>query len=280
MLEYTGGMDLNALARKYAAIVDAFLKWNDAYQFYVMELAQEFPEHGEYSYCAAPDFSILGDYEDTLQLTSIGVLVRDHKSVVKIASIMRSHRGEDGLFEELIDIYSADSHRTRECVLDTPFDIVAKTFVTENDNDVIQLITAYLLAWYPAMKDHPRWHDGHLSVNEQGQCRYYGYWSFEAAAAAYMLDVDAKGITNIYFPHDLLDYANRLHESKIYTSFDPKEVKDGKIEGGGTCPQSGFWETSGQIGSRRYLEQGELMAIIPNFQNGQTIWQWSEDQVA
>lgn len=92
MLDYTAGVPIDELAPRISGIVDAFEIWNEVDQTLQQEAAIEFPEYGPYEYRAAPDFSALSDYEDTLQLLSVAILLRDLRSIKRIIHVLRSHR--------------------------------------------------------------------------------------------------------------------------------------------------------------------------------------------
>ena len=218
MLDYTAGISIEELAPRIAQIVDAFEEWNNKSQKFQEEAALEFPEYGPYEYRAAPDFSTLFDYENTLQLLSIAIMLRDLRSIKRIIHILRSHRGKDGLFEQLIGGYLKNEIELSSCILRNPYDILLQVFYEEDEQETLQLVHRYLKKWYPAMKDHPRWYDEHLHINKHGYSGYYGYWAFEAGAAAYLLDLDDSQIDHLVYPKDLVDYARKLREEDRYTS--------------------------------------------------------------
>ena len=279
MLDYTAGVPIEELAPRLAGIVDAFEEWNNINQAFQKEAALEFPEYGPYEYQAAPDFSILFDYEDTLQLLSIAILLRDLRSIKRMIHILRSHRAEDGLFEQLIGGYVEDEMALSSCALGAPYDILLQVFYEEDEQKTLDLLEKYLKQWYPAMKDHPRWYDEHLKINKQGYAGYYGYWAFEAAAAVYLLDLDDGQINHLVYPKDLVDYARKLREEDRYTSLETEtSTHSAGVEGGQPCPQTGFWETPAKLHSRSHFKQGDIMSVFKASEYGHTIWQWSEKQ--
>ena len=279
MLDYTAGVPIDELAPRLSGIVDAFEAWNDIDQIYQKEAALKFPEYGQYEYSAAPDFSILFDYENTLQLLSVAILLRDRRSVKRLIHILRSHRGQDGLFEELIGGYIEDEMTLSSCVLGEPYDILLQVFYEENEKKTLDLLQRYLNQWYPAMKDHPRWYDEHLKINKQGFAAYYGYRAFEAAAAVYILDLDDSQINHLVYPKDLVDYARKLREEDRYTSLETETpTHAGRVQGGQPCPRTGFWETPAKLHSRSHFKQGDIMPVFEASPYGHTIWQWSGEQ--
>lgn len=218
MLDYTAGVSLDELAPRLAEIVDAFEKWNAVDQLFQQEASREFPEYGPYEYRAAPSFSNLFEYENTLQLLSIAIMLRDRRSIMRIIDVFRAHRGQDGLFEQLIGGYVNDEIAMDSCVLGQPYDTLLKIFYEDNNSTSLALLNAYLKNWYPAMKDHSRWHDGHLRIRQEGYAPYYGYWAFEAGAAVFLLGLDDSNINQLVYPEDLVAYARQLRKDGRYTS--------------------------------------------------------------
>lgn len=279
MLDYTAGISIEQLAPRIAGIVDAFETWNEMDQFFQQKAADEFPEYGQYQYMGAPVFSVLSDYEDTLQLLSIAILLRDRHSIKRIIHVLRSHRGTDGLFEQLVGGYVDDEQALDTCVLGQPYDTLLQAFYEEDEHAALAIVNEYLKQWYPAMKDHPRWYDGHLRIRKEGHAPYYGYWAFEAGATAYLLDLGDSQINHLVYPKDLVDYARKLREEDRYTSQDiDTPPSSGRVEGGQPCPRAGFWETPAKSNSRSHFKQGDIMPVFEASHYGHTIWQWSEEQ--
>ncbi|NRR28609.1 DUF1911 domain-containing protein [Oxalobacteraceae bacterium] len=279
MLDYTAGTPIEDLAPRISGIVDAFEAWNEVDQLYQQEAAIEFPEYGAYQYRGAPVFSTLSDFEDTLQLLSISILLRDRHSIHRIIQVLRSHRGEDGLFEQLIGGYVDDEQALDCCVLGKPYSTLLQAFYAADEWAALEAVKVYLKQWYPAMKDHPRWYDGHLRIHKDGHAPYYGYWAFEAGATVYLLDLNDSTIEHLVYPKDLVDYARKLRDEDRYTSRETETlINAGRVEGGHPCPQTGFWETPARLHSRAHFEQGDIMPTLSDSQYGSTIWQWSTEQ--
>ena len=279
MLDYTAGVSLDELAPRLAEIVDAFEKWNEVDQLFQQETALEFPEYGPYEYMAAPSFSNLFEYENTLQLLSIAIMLRDRRSIMRMIHIFRAHRGQDGLFEQLIGGYVDDEIALDTCVLGEPYDTLLALFYEKNNATSLILLKKYLKNWYPAMKDHPRWYDGHLRIKEEGYAPYYGYWAFEAGAAVFLLGLDDSNVDHLVYPADLVDYGRKLRRENRHTSLDTAPAAEvARIEGGQPCPQTGYWETPAKLSSRSYFAQGDRMPVFDDSAYGETIWHWSAEQ--
>lgn len=277
MLEYTAGLPIYDIQPKFTEIAADFAAWNAAYQDFQMALAEKYPQDGPYRYLAAPDFENLSDYENILQFLSIAILIRDHESAKVIGYTMRSHLGRDALFDELIEPYVEIEATADECALAAPYEMLAEAFREEDEEMVSKSIVGYLNAWYPAMKHHPRWYNGHLTKSPEGWAPYYGYWAFEAAAVAYLLGIDDTSFNSIVYPRDLVAYAAEARAKDEMGQFD-KTVEAGRVEGGRPCPRTGYWESPARAGSRRMFSLGEIMPVFTEADFGLTIWHWSPDQ--
>lgn len=218
MLDYTAGVPIEELAPRLSGIVDRFSEWNEVDQQHQKEMLSQYPEYGPYKYRAATNFGDFSDYADTLQLLCIAILLRDQRSVRRLIRILRSHRGQDGLFEQLIGAYVDDAMELDTCMFGKPYATLLQAVHADDEPAARMLIEKHLQQWYPAMKQHPRWHDGHLRISEEGYAPYYGYWALEAGAMVFVFDVDDDGINHMVYPRDLVDYARKLRAENRHTS--------------------------------------------------------------
>lgn len=75
------------------------------------------------------------------------------------------------------------------------------------DNNIsIQHLNKFLKKWYKNLSAAP-WHDTHKS-----QGGYFGYWSFEAASAVVLLEIedDSSFHQYKYYPKDLVKFAREF----------------------------------------------------------------------
>jgi Domain of unknown function (DUF1911) len=278
MLEYTAGCGLADMSRNLDSVIIAFEEWNSAYQVYLQKLAEKHPDSVPYSYIAAPEFAVLGDFQDAIQLLSICMLLRRRDCIARIISILRSHRGQDKLYEALISPYTGDEYSVDACTIPRPYGLLAEAFDEADDVDILAHVKNYLKAWYPAMSKHPRWYNAHLKVAPEGWANYYGYWAFEAGAAIYLLDVSDQTIDSIVYPRDLVEYAIDSRNREEAESVSVNAFL-GRVEGGSLCPRSDYWESPARANSRRSFKAGEVMPISENAEYGATIWHWSTNQM-
>ncbi|MBB1605567.1 hypothetical protein A9979_03485 [Pseudomonas sp. UMC76] len=131
------------------------------------------------------------------------------------------------------------------------------------------LMAKYLDEWYHASRREP-----YIDQHGEGDISFYGYWSWEAAAVTWLLNIDDSSYRDKpFYPRDLVDLARRTPNDAAPPSAPPPQVA------GTTCSQAGFWSTSARHGSRRYFVQGELFPAIPSDTTvGVTQWDWDPDQ--
>lgn len=87
-----------------------------------------------------------------------------------------------------------------------------QALISEKKEEVIKHIKTYLTQWYDAHRKLNYRVDGHLEEDME-YANYIGYWSFEAAFAAYYKDIDDTELHEfIYYPKDLVAW---LKENKV-----------------------------------------------------------------
>ena len=86
-----------------------------------------------------------------------------------------------------------------------------KAIHAEKPKDTLKFLDEYLRRWYDGLrKSGYVYMDSHL--NQQGDsrdcCSFVGYWCFEAAAVAYLKNIDDSTLHRfIYYPKDMVEYA-------------------------------------------------------------------------
>ena len=153
-----------------------------------------------------------------------------------------------------------------------PYRKLFKVF-SAREEDRARLIAGYLDEWYEASRREP-YFDQHL----HGGFGFYGYWSFEAGVATWILDIDDSSFREKFFyPKDLVDFARSLPRPAALAAQPESSGARLRCEAGYPCPREGYWFTPAKTDSRRFFKQGELMPAFES-QYGATIWQWDEQQ--
>lgn len=269
-LHYTAGCAIEELKPLYADVIQALGEWNDAYRTYVHSLAVESGE--DLRDDGTPlQFSDLFHFQMAVDVVSLGVLLGDGDAIRKVAKWVVRHRGEDMLFEGLIEDAVTDPLDVDVFLHERPYDpLLDAMYTAQTPAEEIAKLKEYLDNWYKSFEGLP-WHNGHLKAVEGEYMPYYGYWSFEAAAVCIIHDIDdSSSRDHILYPKDLADWArtnNSLARLKP-GSKDPTGSR--RIPGGQPCPQAGWWHTPAKAGSRRYFKVGDVMPVIEGSAYGET----------
>ncbi len=285
MLEYTAGEDISELATQFKPIVDEFVHWNELSVPYRIYLRDKYEDRGEtdLTVCSV-DFDNQIEYENTLQLLSIAILIRDGHSIKRIISAMDSNRYSDALYEQLIvDFVNDPQDDMDEVIHERPYAKLVEAYFQESADATIPHVQSYLKQWY-RYQDGARWFDAHKKIQDD-YAFYYGYWAFEAAATCYLLDIDDSSIEHMVYPKDLVAYARKLREENRVTSdfdtplgLDEYPLSRLRCEAGQPCPQAGWWLTPAKASSRSHFKKDEIMPAFEGNSYGSTIWQWDIDQ--
>lgn len=124
------------------------------------------------------------------------------------------------------------------------------------------LMAKYLNEWYTASRREP-YHGSHDSP------RFTGYWSWEAAAITWLLDIDDSSYrAKPFYPAELVDYARQHYSAQQAID----ALRPARCEAGQPCPQTGTWWTPAKPDARRVFNQGEAMPDFPDSSYGATIW--------
>lgn len=265
-LKYTAGFPLRTLATEFEAVVNAYAV--GAKHDRAMRGDSAFPYF---------DFKYMDDYVDVLALISVSILLHrtDLLRVVHSLFMDGSPDRADALVEDLLGKFLPNRPVLVDGFHELPFgyllDATAETPPAEKQSDVQE----FLDAWYPNMKG-TGWFDSHKKQTAKGGGGYPGYWSFEAAAVAYLHGIDDAPFRNhLLYPKDLADFARSTPLPKMPEATVGQATT--RCEGGQPCPRAGWWHTPASEGRRQRFEAGTIM---PKYASdyGITIWQWDSNQ--
>ena len=184
---------------------------------------------------------------------------------------------EDSLYEDLLPLVSG-RFDIEEWFHEAPYGNLIDSFYRDNAEARIADLKSYLKIWYASMAKAP-WFDSHIGIGPSGCGAYFGYWAVEAAAAAYLLDIDDSSFReHLVYPKDLVDFARSMDTAAVSSSMVEGDLSSMRVEGGQPCPRAGCWATPAQQNSRRLFKAGEVMPTFEHSAYGATIWQWSEVQ--
>jgi hypothetical protein len=202
--------------------------------------------------------SELEDYERTVQLIGLCHLLHRRDLLPRIAAMEDPfYEGEDGLYEDLLAYAMKGRIDVETCLHEQYIDCLNGIY-GETDDERLTDLNAYLEQWYASMKE-VSWHDSHLNLsNDWGL--YFGYWAIEAAALAYLLELDDTSLReHITYPKNLVDFARSFEEPAKSSDIGagPRTVRTGQ-----TCPETGIWKAQGHNVPGVMVQQGERMPEV------------------
>lgn len=211
-------------------------------------------------------FDELDHYEQLMQLIGLCYLLHRQDLLPRLAALQDGYfAGEDVLYEDFLT-FGLDARYEAETLhfFKAYTDLHDALYAEEEGKETAQShLLQYIKRWYKtSMKGLP-WHNTHLEPNQAG---YYGYWSFEAGAVAFLQDLDDSALREFpYYPKDLVDWARQYQP-------DHPQNQQGRCEAGQPCPQAGNWWTPAKPVARREFAVGDIMPDYPDSTYGATIW--------
>ncbi|WP_064573424.1 PoNe immunity protein domain-containing protein [Cupriavidus gilardii] len=134
----------------------------------------------------------------------------DRRDVLpRIAALLdgqdKANAGMDFLIEELLAYAPMDRYACDTLLAPKPFESLADAMSTDDNEAALKDLHRFLGRWYRDLAGAP-WHNTHKS---KGQAGYFGYWSFEAGAAALLLGIEDDSALHSfpYYPMDLVAWA-------------------------------------------------------------------------
>ncbi|MBU9360754.1 DUF1911 domain-containing protein [Burkholderia multivorans] len=232
------------------------------------ELDNVVTEYEQYAYWqrrafGRPDWpafrlSELGEYERAMQLIGLCFLLHRQDLLPRIAAVEDPlYRARDTLYEDLLG-YGMDGRSDVDLWFHESYRDCINSMYGESDEESLTDLNAYLGNWYSSMSG-VAWHDSHLDLSEE-RGLYFGYWAIEAAALAYLLELDDSSLReHIVYPKDLVEFARTFKQpsksSEAPTG--PKAVRTGQV-----CPETGIWRAQGHHVPGVLVQQGERMPEV------------------
>ncbi|RQT12607.1 PoNe immunity protein domain-containing protein [Burkholderia contaminans] len=251
LLMYTGGEDISLLRNEFESVVSAFEQ---------LTIAERVHQADERQPPLA--FSEIGDYETAMQLIGFCYLLHRRDLLPRIAAMFDpAYRGKDTLYEDLLAYELEGRVDVDSWFHDVPYRPLVFSLYREAKQECVDDITQYLGAWYPGMAAAV-WHDGHLEAQKGGKGTYVGYWAIEAAAVAYLLELDDSSFRDHpLYPKDLADFARNFEAQKdsapALQDRATKTVRTGQV-----CPETGIWKALGHHVPGVLVQQGERMPAV------------------
>ena len=259
IIRYTAGEPIESLIHPLEKVILNFERYQQA--------LADYEQVANISPLAIDDWP--GEYEEAVQVISLCILLHRADLLERFVALLDNagYAGEDTLYEDLLRKVLPNRKDLDEWYHDIYTPLIRAIYAPSKE-EASALLKLYCDQWYSAFEDkQTNWHDTHLDIDgDRGS--YYGYWAFEAAAIAFLYDIDDSEVDHMVYPKDLVAYARNF-------SSPSNSTQTGRIESGQPCPKAGYWFTPAQANSRRAFKQGEIMPAFDGSRWGATLWYWS-----
>jgi PoNe immunity protein PoNi len=263
-LSYSAGLNLADLRALYPAVLDAWLAHEKHHRTYDQSPL------GASSTTAT--FALLGsDFDIVNRMVCSGILLGLGKLLPPVARIIENKNPRmDGMLERLLAHYvpHRDTSIT-ECTRHLPYFKTLKIFDAPADARP-ELMAEYLEDWYVASRREP-YYDSHKRFTS-----FKGYWSWEAAAITFVLDIDDSSYrTAEFYPADLVDFARRAKLDETSKNRRDVDASRRRIKAGDACPKAGAWQSIDIPSTTKVFTEGEIAPDLGS-RYGLTVWQHAD----
>jgi len=181
---------------------------------------------------------------------------------------------KDGLIERLIAPFVTDRGTPpNEARRHLPYRKLIKLFDAAPEKRP-DMMLQYLEDWYEASRREP-YFEQHPETDLRSGRSYYGYWSWEAAAVTWLLDIDDTNYReHQFYPKDLVDFARSQAESVSAET----TIEKIKIKGGEQSTKTGFWTTPAQPNQRQHFSKGEILPTLSEQDWGEVYWYYDGEE--
>jgi len=246
-LAYSGGADLAELSEFYPSVVRNWLTHEE------LQLAYDKSPLGNGSTTAT--YALLGPaFHYVNRMICFGILLGWGEHLAHVARIIEYKNPQmDGMIERLLSSYIPNRDTTiTECTRHLPYFKTLKIFDAPSDARPA-LMAEYLEDWYVASRREP-YYDSHTRDTV-----FKGYWSWEAAAITFLLDIDDSSYRNAeFYPADLVDFARRAKLDETSANQQRTESSNRRIKAGDACPIAGTWQSIDIPSTIKLFTEGEI----------------------
>jgi len=263
-LSYSAGANLAELRAFYPEVVDA---WQTHEKFHV-----EYGKSPSGVSSTAATYALLGDaFEVVNRMVCFGILLGWGNTLSHVARIIEyKNPSMDGMLERMLSYFVQDRDTSiTECTRHLPYFKTLKIFNALPEARS-ELMAEYLDDWYTASR-REWYHESH----KRGP-GFQGYWSWEAAAITFLLDIDDSSYrTAEFYPADLVDFARRAKLDE--TSGDKLKVTKNELrmKAGDTCPKAGTWQSIDVPSTTKEFGEGEIAPDLGS-RYGLTVWRYAD----
>ncbi|WP_460099933.1 PoNe immunity protein domain-containing protein [Pseudomonas sp. H3_C08] len=200
LVSYTAGEPIASLVPRLEKLVD---------HYEINQQALALNDEPNVSPLAIDDWP--EQYEECVQVMSLCILLHRIDLLARFSALIdrAGYAGEDTLYEDLLRKCLPGRADLDEWYHDLYTPLI-RAIYAESAEESSELLEQYCDGWYQGFEDlQTNWHDSHLDI-EDDDGNYVGYWTFEAAAIAFLYGIDDSKIDHMVYPKDLVEYARNL----------------------------------------------------------------------
>ncbi|MGW8389689.1 PoNe immunity protein domain-containing protein [Pseudoduganella sp. HUAS MS19] len=262
-LSYSAGANLADLRAFYPFVFDTWLV-NEKFHLAYRESAA-----GASSTTAT--YALIGDdFEIVNRMVCFTILLGWGHLLPDLARIIDFNNPRmDGMLERLLSYYVSDRDTSiSECTRHLPYFKTLKIF-NGSEAERSQLMAEYLEDWYVASRREP-YFDSHTRDTS-----FKGYWSWEAAAITFLLDIDDSSYrTAEFYPADLVDFARRAKLDNASGDKLSAQANELRMKAGVACPKAGTWQSIDVPSTTKVFSEGEIAPDLGS-RYGLTVWRYT-----
>jgi hypothetical protein len=174
---------------------------------------------------------------------------------------------KDGMLERMIELIAPGRGTPPDkCTRHLPYFKTLKIFKSASEKRP-ELMAAYLEDWYHASRREP-YHDS------EKQSFFTGYWSYEAAAITFLLEIDDSSYSSApFYPKELVDFARMTRANYEPEGTEPIKNNELRVRAGELCPTAGKWLSLDSHAQIKRYNKGETMVDLGS-PYGFTVWQY------
>ncbi|MBC8997558.1 DUF1911 domain-containing protein [Pseudomonas sp. N40(2020)] len=205
LISYTAGEPIASLVPRLEKLVDC-------YEIHQRALALD--DDPNVSPLAIDDWP--DQYEECVQVMSLCILLRRTDLLARFCTLTdrAGYAGEDTLYEDLLSKDLPGRADLDEWYHDLYTPLIRAIYAADA-SESSELLRQYCEGWYAGFEgEQTNWHDSHLDI-EDDDGNYVGYWAFEAAAIAFLYEIDDRQNDHWAYPKDLVEYARNLQSNEV-----------------------------------------------------------------
>ena len=252
-ISYTKGDEINLLPLLLEQVIIAESHATQIWQ----ENKQELQDKGYY--CGPLKWSEVDDYLKVIQLISVCYLLQREDLLERLLQVILDNAAGDLEPDSTIEDFFYYRFKDRDDPDYVQFGehaaLLSNAMRDDDKGEQLSYLNAYLKDWYHEMVGLTDGeYQSHLDPEQNGFC---GYWSFEAAAIAYLDDLDDTSLRQYpYYPKDMVDWAREQKQQRLKAE-DKSDNLPLLLNAGTPAPFTGKYGIENFIGHEIMLKQGE-----------------------